>query len=105
MENSTLVEIIIATVKKDENESQNSMSDGEIVDDDDDEVEDIKSSLINFPLKKLQKNFRARNSAEETDEEEKVKVSEKILGIYILNYDKFNLSTAYNFMQTFQNLT
>jgi hypothetical protein len=72
-------EISVATEKKDENESQKSMSDGEIVDDDDD-VEDAKPSPINFPLRKLQKNFRARHSDSGDDEEEDGAIVERKTG-------------------------
>ncbi|KAG5674127.1 hypothetical protein PVAND_004112 [Polypedilum vanderplanki] len=76
LENPT-EKILIATEKKDENESQKSMSDGEIEDDDD--VEDVKPNLnpINIPLRKLQKNFRARQSDSDDDEEEEGAIVER----------------------------
>lgn len=66
MENSS-EEVLIATQKKEENESQNLSvySDGEIIDDDE---EDVKQSPIAIASKKLQKNFRARHSDHSDDE-------------------------------------
>ena len=57
--------ILVATKSKDDEESQTSVSDGEIVDDD--EVEDVKQNAINSSLRKLQKNFRTRQSESEDD--------------------------------------
>jgi hypothetical protein len=66
---------------KDENESHNNLvSDGEIVDDDDEDVDDVKASAVTFSVKKLPKNFRARQDSEDdnnTDDNNKTGIIRK----------------------------
>lgn len=85
-------EVLIAVQKKDENESSLNASstpvkgkshvsdceDGEIIDD------DTSVSPITIPLKKLQKNFRARHSEHSSDEEEEGLIHENKPGMHIL---------------------
>jgi hypothetical protein len=65
-------ETIISTAENcNENERPNSVSEGEIIDDD--EAEELKCNnnpIINVPVRRIQKNFRARHSDNESDDTE-----------------------------------
>lgn len=50
-------------------EENNSVSDGEIVDDDD--LEEQKSAVFSFPHRKVNKNFRSREKSESDEVESK----------------------------------
>lgn len=52
---------------KEDETLNNSVSDGEIVDDD--ETEESKTPIINFSHHKTQKNFRSRHDKSESDDE------------------------------------
>lgn len=61
-------ESFVANGDKEDEEPSNSVSDGEIVDDD--EPEEQKSAVIPFPHRKVAKNFRSRNEKSESEEAE-----------------------------------
>lgn len=64
-ENITTQSLVENGDKEDET-LNNSVSDGEIVDDD--EPEESKPAIINFSPRKTQKNFRSRHDKSESDD-------------------------------------
>lgn len=52
---------------KEDEALNNSVSDGEILDDD--EPEEQKTPIINFPHRKIQKNFRSRHDKSDSEDE------------------------------------
>lgn len=66
--------------KEDDETLNNSVSDGEIVDDD--EPEEAKTSIINFSHQKTQKNFRSRNDKSDSEDGEDGKSGNECLDFF-----------------------
>jgi hypothetical protein len=58
---------LIANGDKEDEALNNSVSDGEIIDDD--EPEELKTPIISFPQRKIPKNFRTRHEKSDSDDE------------------------------------
>jgi hypothetical protein len=62
-----IVQSLAENGDKEDEAPNNSVSDGEIVDDD--EPEDPKAPIISFANRRISKNFRSRNEKSDSDDE------------------------------------